>query len=117
MAASTTRRGRTRQTAPTHRLRRYGVGISGTMSANAILRRYPETSRVFEALQVDCRHEGDVGVDELAWRHGLSIAAVLGLLEEVVRLAPHPAEARAGRRLPTARRRPARPAGAGDSAS
>ena len=48
--------------------------ISGTMSANAIARRYPETQTLFEQLQIDRRFEGYESVEELAWRHGMELS-------------------------------------------
>lgn len=57
--------------------------ISGTMSANAIARRYPATDALFEQLQIDRRFEGYETLEELAWRHGMDVAQFLEQLRDV----------------------------------
>jgi hypothetical protein len=57
--------------------------LSGTMSANAIIRRIPAAEELFAGLHIDRRHEGDDPVDELAWRHGLNPAVILEALERL----------------------------------
>ena len=48
--------------------------ISGSMSANAVTRRYPETEALFDRLQIDRYVEGYETLEELAWRHGVDVA-------------------------------------------
>ena len=64
--------------------RRPRLTISGTMSANAIARRYPSTETLFKQLQIDRRLEGYDSVEELAWRHGMELTQ---LIEELQRAA------------------------------
>ena len=57
--------------------------ISGAMSANEILQRYPQTERVFEQLRINRLQEGYESVDELAWRHGMEVSQVIDQLRQV----------------------------------
>ncbi|GEM_PF-5659550 len=57
--------------------------ISGTMSANALARRYPATESLFEQLQIDRRFEGYESLEELAWRHGMDVSEFLEQLRQV----------------------------------
>jgi len=57
--------------------------ISGTMSVNEILQRYPSTERVFERMHINRFQEGYESVDELAWRHGMNITDVVEELRQV----------------------------------
>ncbi len=57
--------------------------ISGMMSVNEILQRYPHTEPVFEQLHINRWREGYESVDELAWRHGMEPAQVLEQLRQV----------------------------------
>ena len=58
--------------------------ISGAMSVNEILQRYPQTEGVFEQLQINRLREGYESVDELAWRHGVDASQVLERLRHLV---------------------------------
>ena len=53
------------------------TSISGAMSVNEILQRYPHTERLFEQLQINRLREGYESVDEVAWRHGLDASQIL----------------------------------------
>ncbi len=57
--------------------------ISGTMSVNEILQRYPQTEPVFDQLHINRWREGYECVDELAWRHGMDAAQVLEQLRQL----------------------------------
>ena len=57
--------------------------ISGAMSVNEILQRYPKTERVFEQLRINRLREGYESVDELAWRHGMDVSEVLEQLRQL----------------------------------
>ena len=50
------------------------ASISGAMSVNEIVQRYPRTERVFEQLHINRLREGYESVDELAWRYGMDIS-------------------------------------------
>ena len=65
----------------TNRLR---VTISGSMSANAIMRHYPKSQELFEQLQIDRRFEGYESVDELAWRKGMDVSEVIHRLQQAI---------------------------------
>ena len=59
--------------------------ISGAMSANEIVQRYPGTGRLLEQeLHFNRLREGYESVDELAWRHGMDVAQVIERLREAV---------------------------------
>ena len=57
--------------------------ISGAMSVNEILQRYPQTGPIFDELHINRWREGYESVDELAWRHGMEAAQVLEQLRQV----------------------------------
>ena len=57
--------------------------ISGAMSVNEILQRYPQTERVFEQFRINRLQEGYESVDELAWRHGIEVSQVIDQLRQV----------------------------------
>ena len=61
---------------------RLRLTISGSMSANAIVRRYPTTEALFNELQIDRRVEGYESVDELAWRHGVDVSRIVKQLRK-----------------------------------
>ena len=69
-------------------LHRSRLTISGAMSANAIARRYPETQALFEQLQIDRRFEGYESLEELAWRHGMSVAQFIRQLRQAATHTP-----------------------------
>lgn len=56
--------------------------ISGSMSANAIARRYPRTDVLFRRFQIDLESEGYESVEELAWRHGMDTIELLNQLRK-----------------------------------
>jgi iron-sulfur cluster repair protein YtfE (RIC family) len=58
------------------------AAISGTMSVNEILLRYPQTERLFEQLHVNRVQEGYKSVDELAWCHGMDVSQFLEQLRQ-----------------------------------
>ena len=60
------------------------ANISGGMSVNEILQRFPTTERVFQQLHVNRLQEGYESVDELAWRHGLDVGRLLEDLQHAV---------------------------------
>lgn len=62
--------------------------ISGTMSVNEILHRYPQTEQVFEQLHVNRLREGYDSVDELAWRHGMEVSHILEQLRQIATAFP-----------------------------
>lgn len=62
--------------------------ISGTMSANAIVQRYPETETLFRQLRVDREREGYESVEELAWRRGMDEHYFLKQLRQVAKVFP-----------------------------
>lgn len=63
--------------------------ITEGMSANAIMRMYPETARVFTRHGICCGVDAYECLDELAWRHGLDIAQLLPELRAAAQ-APEP---------------------------
>jgi hypothetical protein len=65
------------------------ASISGTMSVNEILQRYPQTERCFEQLHINRLREGYDSVDELAWRHGMDASQFIEQLRQVA-TAPFP---------------------------
>ena len=65
------------------------VAISGAMSANEILQRYPSTAPVFQELRINRLREGYESVDELAWRHGMDVSQLIETLQRVVLAYPH----------------------------
>ena len=64
------------------------AAISGIMSVNEILHRYPQTERIFEQLHVNRLREGYDSVDELAWRHGIEVSQILEQLRQVATVFP-----------------------------
>ena len=58
------------------------VAISGAMSANEILQRYPSTEPVFQELHINRLREGYDSVDELAWRHGMDVEQFVHTLQQ-----------------------------------
>jgi len=56
--------------------------ISGTMSVNAILQRYPQAERVFAPLCVNRFGEGYESVEEMAWRRGIDAQQLLEQLRQ-----------------------------------
>ena len=59
--------------------------ISGAMSANEIVQRYPGTGPLLEQeLHINRLREGYESVDELAWRHGMDVAQVIERLRQAV---------------------------------
>ena len=65
------------------------VAISGAMSANEILQRYPSTEPVFQELHINRLREGYESVDELAWRHGMDVSQLIDTLQRVILSYPH----------------------------
>ena len=61
----------------------FAPSISGAMSVNEVVQRYPHTERLFEQLGVHRWREGYESVDELAWRHGLNGTQFLEELRQV----------------------------------
>lgn len=58
--------------------------ISGTMSVNEILQRFPNAERVFAHLRVNRLQEGYESVDEWAWYHGMDVTQVIEQLRQAV---------------------------------
>ncbi|MBI2104978.1 MAG: hypothetical protein HYT90_05320 [Candidatus Omnitrophica bacterium] len=56
--------------------------ISGGMSVNEILQRYPKTQRLFEHLHINRLQEGYESVDEVAWHHGMDVSQFLEQLRQ-----------------------------------
>ena len=56
--------------------------IEGSMSINAILKRYPQTEPLFREMAVNRLHEGYESIDEVAWRHGVDASRLLDRLRE-----------------------------------
>lgn len=73
-----------RQTPTPQGTNRLRVTISGSMSANAIMRHYPKSQTLFEELQIDRRAEGYESVDELAWRKGMDVSEVINRLRQAI---------------------------------
>ena len=70
---------------------RFGRGrsvISGTMSANAIVQRYPQTESLFRKLRIDRQREGYESVDELVWRRGMDEGFFLKQLRQLATVFP-----------------------------
>ena len=70
------------------RLGRARSSISGEMSVNAIVQRYPQTEALFRKLQIDRQREGYESVDELAWRRGVDEGHVLKQLRQLAKVFP-----------------------------
>lgn len=51
--------------------------IVNTMSANAVMKAFPATRRVFEKYGITCGCDGCDGLDELAWRCGLDVKELM----------------------------------------
>lgn len=51
--------------------------ISGSMSINALLQRYPQTEKVLEPLHINRLKEGYETVEEVAWRRGMDVVQLL----------------------------------------
>jgi len=58
------------------------AAISGGMSVNEILQRYPKTEQLFERLHVNRLQEGYESVDEVAWHHGMEVSQFLEQLRQ-----------------------------------
>ena len=58
--------------------------ITETMTVNHILRLHPKVRGIFRAFKVDCECDGLHGLDELYWRRGLDVAALLRQLNQSV---------------------------------
>ena len=63
--------------------------ISGEMSANAILRKYPKAETVLGPLHINRFGEGYESVEELAWRRGLDASQLVKQLRQAVAASPH----------------------------
>ena len=84
------RAARPRTSHPAHRaFQSDAVVISGAMSANEILQRYPSTEPVFQQLHINRLREGYESVDELAWRHGVDVSQLIDTLQRTVLSYPH----------------------------
>ena len=59
--------------------------IEPLMSANAVVRAFPDTRRIFQRYGIDVGCEGCDCLDELAWRHGVDEAVLM----EELRAAAH----------------------------
>jgi len=57
------------------------VPISGAMSMNEVLARYPQTAPFFRQAGISRTWEGHECLDELAWRHGLGVTQLIGQLQ------------------------------------
>ena len=57
------------------------IHLSATMTVNHALYACPCTRRVFERLLINPAIEGVDCLDEVAWRHGLSIEELIRMLE------------------------------------
>lgn len=68
----------TRRTAPSNQ----EVGVNADMTVNRILGLFPQTKSVFDCHCVDCRREGDDFLDEVAWRHAVSVPDLLRELQD-----------------------------------
>ena len=64
------------------------TSISGAMSVNEIVQRYPSTERVFEQLHINRPREGYESVDELAWRYGMDVSQFIEQLRHVATSLP-----------------------------
>ncbi len=62
--------------------------ISGSMSVNEILQRFPQTMPLFERLHINRLQEGYDSVDEIAWHHGLDVPQLLEQLRQAVASVP-----------------------------
>ena len=62
--------------------------ISGSMSVNEILQRFPQTMPLFERLRINRLQEGYDSVDEIAWHHGLDVPQLLEQLRKAVASVP-----------------------------
>jgi len=58
--------------------------ITETMTVNHILRIHPRAREVFQTFHVDCDADGCHCLDELYWRRGIDVAALLHELNETV---------------------------------
>ena len=58
--------------------------ITEDMTINRVLHLYPTARNVFKAFQVDCEVEGLHGLDELHWRRGVDVSALLRVLNQAV---------------------------------
>ena len=72
-----------RQESAPQKSSRLRLTISSSMSANAILRRYPMAEAFFNRLQIDRQSDGYESVEELAWRHGMNVAEVIEQLRQL----------------------------------
>lgn len=52
------------------------------MTVNHVLRVHPEAREVFRTFQVDCDADGFHCLDELYWRRGIDVAALLRALNQ-----------------------------------
>ena len=59
--------------------------LCDTMTPNWIVRQDPRTQAVFDELSINLAFEGSDGLDEVAWRHGVSDQELLQKLEEATR--------------------------------
>jgi len=73
-------------TPPTLRTSR--LSLTGTMSANAIARRFPQAEALFTQWRIDRGREGYESIEELAWRRGMDERHVLQQLREIVEVFP-----------------------------
>ena len=64
------------------------TAISGAMSVNEILQRYPNTEQLIEQLHINRLREGYESVDELAWRHGIDVSQFIEQLRRAAATFP-----------------------------
>jgi hypothetical protein len=71
------------------------------MSINAIMHLYPATRSVFERLHISPAYEGLDCLDEVAWRRGADLRALIDELERAIASEITPAAPAAERSLET----------------
>jgi len=69
---------------PYGRVRQPSPSITGSMSVNALLQRYPRAEVVLAPLCINRLREGYESVEELAWRRGMDASQLLEQLRQAI---------------------------------
>lgn len=56
--------------------------MTETMTVNYVLSLHPKAKEVFQAFHIDCEVDGCHCLDELYWRHGIDVVALLRTLND-----------------------------------
>jgi len=68
--------------APAEALAPSAPAITGAMTVNHVLKVHPRAREIFRAFDISCESDGLHGLEELYWRRGIDVSALLKALNE-----------------------------------